>query len=221
MAPEVIEKRPYGKATDLWSLGAVTYDMLVGQPPFLVSSSAAVTCKDLRGGGHHKKGHCSDNSKSGTNRPATKYNILHCNYKIPDFVSSRSGSFINALLQLDVEHRLGGYDADFNLVRGHDYFREIEWVKVSNGKLIPPFIPRLQSSSDVSNFDEKHTEDSKDSGAIIEALASKKTETRTEQGQVRDTNYHIEHFDYTLPSLAVPKLNQATNQGAQDKCDSS
>ena len=81
MAPEVIEKTPYGKAGDLWSLGAVIYDMMaikivifflhqVGTPPFHVKAK-------------EKKLKCN---RSNTNRSATKYNILHCNYNIPDHV---------------------------------------------------------------------------------------------------------------------------------------
>jgi len=38
MAPEILGRKPYGKPADLWSLGVLAYEMMVGYPPFLVDS---------------------------------------------------------------------------------------------------------------------------------------------------------------------------------------
>jgi len=211
MAPEVIEKTPYGKAADLWSLGAVIYDMLVGQPPFHVAASTSSlglgdrSCKPDRKTKHG----CG---RSNTNRSATKYNILHCNYKIPNGISSKSRSLINELLQLDVEHRLGGYEADFDLIRGHDFFQGIDWARVPLRQIRPPFIPNLRSPTDVSHFDEELTVDSKDTGVTIvasigrpryNAAAAAASAQEEAVGNVQPTppQPYIDHFDYTSPAL--------------------
>ena len=104
MAPEVIEKTPYGKAADFWSMGVVIYDMLVGTPPFHVEMSKDFPSSSVSGGGKKQKADCH---RSNTNRSATKYNILHCNYRIPEYISKSSTSLIQNLLKLDVENRLG------------------------------------------------------------------------------------------------------------------
>jgi serine/threonine protein kinase len=38
MSPEVVESKPSGPETDLWSLGVVVYQMMAGYTPFLASS---------------------------------------------------------------------------------------------------------------------------------------------------------------------------------------
>ena len=205
MAPEVIEKTPYGKAADLWSLGAVIYDMLVGQPPFHVEVAAGGSCKDRKT--RHGCG------RSNTNRSATKYNILHCNYKFPAGISCKSQSLVNELLQLDVEHRLGGYEADFDLIRGHEFFQGIDWSLGGLRQIRPPFVPNLQSPTDVSHFDEEHTVDSKETGVTIVASFSRPLYNAAMQeavlpefgggGGIATTppQPYIDHFDYTSPFL--------------------
>ena len=34
MAPEILQRKQYGFEVDWWSLGALTYDLLTGSPPF-------------------------------------------------------------------------------------------------------------------------------------------------------------------------------------------
>ncbi len=37
MAPEMIQKKGYGRNVDVWSLGVITYIMLVGEPLFTLT----------------------------------------------------------------------------------------------------------------------------------------------------------------------------------------
>ena len=38
MAPELIEEKPYDHTADIWSLGCIIYELMVGVPPFSTSS---------------------------------------------------------------------------------------------------------------------------------------------------------------------------------------
>ncbi|EGT57890.1 hypothetical protein CAEBREN_05553 [Caenorhabditis brenneri] len=40
MAPEILNKTPYGHSVDIWALGVVMYDMLTGGPPFYGNTDA-------------------------------------------------------------------------------------------------------------------------------------------------------------------------------------
>ncbi len=98
MAPEVIENEdvniaelsassvdsttikspiPYEESADLWSLGIIAYELLVGTTPFYDS-----------------------------NLTITKKRILSCDYTLPDHIHSDAGHLIHHLLKYDRRQRL-------------------------------------------------------------------------------------------------------------------
>jgi mitogen-activated protein kinase kinase 3 len=48
MAPERIERRPYGFASDIWSLGLVVLECATGEYPFNTSEGPVTTMTDVR-----------------------------------------------------------------------------------------------------------------------------------------------------------------------------
>lgn len=40
LPPEMVDREPYHAAADLWCLGVLTYEFLVGTPPFETNSAA-------------------------------------------------------------------------------------------------------------------------------------------------------------------------------------
>ncbi|XP_021914869.1 serine/threonine-protein kinase fused isoform X2 [Zootermopsis nevadensis] len=77
MAPELIEEKPYDHNADLWSLGCIVYELLVGSPPFCTSSILHLVRL-----------------------------IRHEAVKWPDFISPTCQNFIQGLLQKDPGQRL-------------------------------------------------------------------------------------------------------------------
>ena len=49
LAPEIIQSKGHGKAVDWWALGILTYEMLVGYPPFFDESPFRIYEKILEG----------------------------------------------------------------------------------------------------------------------------------------------------------------------------
>lgn len=41
LPPEMIEERPYSDKVDLWALGVLAYEFLIGEPPFLAEGKTA------------------------------------------------------------------------------------------------------------------------------------------------------------------------------------
>jgi hypothetical protein len=74
--------------------------------------------------------------------------------RYPDSFSEDSKSFIKCLLERDVNKRLGMRTSPYGNIRENKFFSKIDWVKLQNRQIEPPFRPKIATLSDTSNFDE-------------------------------------------------------------------
>ncbi|VDK63879.1 unnamed protein product [Onchocerca ochengi] len=128
MAPEILMRVGHNKAVDWWSLGALTYDMLTGGPPF-----------------------------TADNRKKTIDKILKGRLTLPSFLSMEARDLIKRLLKRHVETRLGAGPEDAYEIKQHPFFRSFNWDLVYARQLEPPYKPNITSEDDVSLFDSKFT----------------------------------------------------------------
>uniref|UniRef100_A0A4W5QHU4 Serine/threonine-protein kinase Sgk1 n=1 Tax=Hucho hucho TaxID=62062 RepID=A0A4W5QHU4_9TELE len=127
LAPEVLRKQPYDNTVDWWCLGSVLYEMLFGLPPFYSRDTHEMYD-----------------------------NILHKPLMMRPGASNTAWSLLQALLEKDGTHRLGSRD-DFNDIKAHYFFSEINWVDLEQRKVPPPFTPNVNSPHDITNFDPEFT----------------------------------------------------------------
>ncbi|XP_068604275.1 serine/threonine-protein kinase Sgk3 [Brachionichthys hirsutus] len=130
LAPEVLRKQPYDNTVDWWCLGSVLYEMLFGLPPFYSRDT-------------HEMYH----------------NILHKKLAMRPGTSSTAWSLLQGLLEKERTQRLGSTD-DFNEIRAHIFFSSINWDDLVQKTIPTPFIPKVSSYSDVTNFDPEFTDES-------------------------------------------------------------
>uniref|UniRef100_A0A673G1J1 protein kinase C n=1 Tax=Sinocyclocheilus rhinocerous TaxID=307959 RepID=A0A673G1J1_9TELE len=128
LAPEVLTETSYTRAVDWWGLGVLIFEMLVGESPF-----------------------------PGDDEEEVFDSIVNDEVRYPRFLSTEAISIMRRLLRRNPERRLGAGERDAEDVKKHLFFRNIDWDGLLAKKVKPPFVPTIQSSSDVSNFDDEFT----------------------------------------------------------------
>uniref|UniRef100_A0A671MSX0 protein kinase C n=1 Tax=Sinocyclocheilus anshuiensis TaxID=1608454 RepID=A0A671MSX0_9TELE len=128
LAPEVLTDTSYTRAVDWWGLGVLIFEMLVGESPF-----------------------------PGDDEEEVFDSIVNDEVRYPRFLSTEAISIMRRLLRRNPERRLGACERDAEDVKKHLFFRNIDWDGLLAKKVKPPFVPTIQSSSDVSNFDDEFT----------------------------------------------------------------
>ncbi|EGR32201.1 protein kinase domain protein [Ichthyophthirius multifiliis] len=113
LAPEVVQKQPYDKNIDLWTLGVLTYELLCGLPPFGLQGSKTLYEEIVR------------------NQPIYTY----------PFFSEQSLDFIKKLLQNDPQQRLGS--KGFDSLKKHPFFEKINWEKLAKRQIEAPLCKYL------------------------------------------------------------------------------
>lgn len=123
MAPDLFEEKPYGPAVDWWTLGILIFEMLNGKTPFMDKNN---------------------------NKRLMFYRIQNSDPPLGDVADDATRDLVDKLLQKDAHKRLGCLEmGSAAAVMAHTFFESIDFRKLLEKKLMPPFIPELKNDFDL------------------------------------------------------------------------
>lgn len=124
MAPEILLAKGHNKNADWWSVGILLYEMLTGKPPYTHS-----------------------------NRKKLQEKIINEKVKLLPRLSGEAHSLLKGLLQKDPSLRLGSGPRGGDEIKGHKWFKTINWKKLELRELQPKFKPDISGEDCTENFD--------------------------------------------------------------------
>ncbi|CAG5095109.1 Oidioi.mRNA.OKI2018_I69.XSR.g14037.t1.cds [Oikopleura dioica] len=141
IAPEMIKNQYYGKSVDWWAFGVLIYEMLNGQPPF-----------------------------DGVDEDELFQAIMEATPSYPRSMSRESQIICASLLRKDPKKRLACGDASADEIKGHVFYRLINWERLERLDIQPPFKPRMESKYDTANFDKEFVKEVTDLTPVDKAF---------------------------------------------------
>eukprot|EP00698_Gefionella_okellyi_P012489 TRINITY_DN3366_c0_g1_i1.p1 TRINITY_DN3366_c0_g1~~TRINITY_DN3366_c0_g1_i1.p1 ORF type:complete len:351 (+),score=24.27 TRINITY_DN3366_c0_g1_i1:46-1098(+) len=145
LAPEVLDGEGYGVSADWWCLGALTYEMTHGLPPFYSTNLHEMYARIL----------------SGEEIP------------LKSSLSPEIKSLLRGFLTRSPERRLGSGPGAFQQIKSHPFFAGLDWDLLLQKRIAATFIPQTESSLDIRNFDNEFTRElALDSPVIARQLSN-------------------------------------------------
>ncbi|RUO96241.1 kinase-like domain-containing protein, partial [Jimgerdemannia flammicorona] len=97
--------------------------------------------------------------------------ILQDDLRFPDTVGESARSLLQGLLTRDPNERLGNFGTQH--IKNHPFFAEMDWRKLMQKKVQPPFKPSVESAFDTSNFDDEFTSEEPLDSVVNDSQISK------------------------------------------------
>lgn len=116
LSPEMVMQKPYGMASDWWSLGVLMFELLTGSPPFHSVEEGELFRQILEGPIKFPAGGC---------------------------ITEEAKDFIFQLLQRDPSKRLG-FNGGVAQVKAHAFFKDLNWDVVYKKQMQLPFVPEVE-----------------------------------------------------------------------------
>ncbi|KAK8730603.1 hypothetical protein OTU49_007832 [Cherax quadricarinatus] len=117
VSPEMLESKTCGRASDLWALGCIVYQMVSGLPPFRSKSEYYIFQK-----------------------------ILKLHYEFPDGFCEEAKDLVQKLLVVEADQRLGAQDREgYPSIRNHPLFAGLDFDSLHEmtPPKIEPFMPHV------------------------------------------------------------------------------
>ena len=126
IAPEIILQKKYSFSSDWWSLGILTYEMIVGIDPW------------------------------DENDPFQIYEKIKIGKILfPKNMDKKVKSFIQHLLVGNPDKRMGSKFIDGKCdIYLHQWFKDFDWESLINKKIVAWHIPKIKNCNDTSNYKE-------------------------------------------------------------------
>ena len=135
IAPEIVKGLNYDTMIDWWALGILTYELIYHRTPFRSRKKVA---------------------DENENKSITYTNILQKEPRFPPDADPVEKEFITGLLRKDPKKRYS-----YKNVYNHQFFGGMTFEDVLAKKIVPEYIPRLDSTTSTQNFDEQFTGETK------------------------------------------------------------
>ncbi|KAJ3233795.1 hypothetical protein HDU81_001976 [Chytriomyces hyalinus] len=128
MAPEILDRSGYTYTIDWWSMGVITYELLIGKRPFRGSTNEELTAAITKG-------------KLEFSSAAEKK------------ISSEGLDMIKGWLKRPAVERLGAKESGGDAqIYNHAWFKGYDWMEFERLAVQPPFVPDNKKA----NFDATH-----------------------------------------------------------------
>ncbi len=88
-------------------------------------------------------------------------NILACRVKFSKSFDSNAKSLVKKFLEVDLSKRYGNTVDGIKIIKNHKFFKGTDFDRLLYQELKPPYLPRVKSNYDISNFP-NHSENLKE-----------------------------------------------------------